>query len=532
MSPSPRGLSVRARLTVAMASVAAIAFAVVASAAPGVVRRVLEDDLLVAEAETASLFVTVDDASTFDPEDLIDLADNGFFPIDSDVLIEVGGVLSDLFGDVGPFAVDDMDADRKASEQIALLRTIDRFELLADAADGPFVIELSPSAGALVDPDASFEIVDDLSREIDEGVPIMAATELDELLLDDLGLRPVGSDSLVETDADGRTIAGVVEVDGVRLLVAADATAVDRSVRRVQLGLWLGVPILTALVAGLAWLLTSRALRPVAAITDRAATITGGSLDARVPVPASGDEISTLAVTVNEMLDRLEDDDRTRRRFISDASHELRSPVAVMRNDAEVALEHPETSDVRQLASVVAGESARLSTIIDDLLALARRDEGVNPSTAEIDLDDIVLAEAARTRRVPIEFGNVSAGRVRGRHDELARMVGHLLDNAARHATTMVQVSLRTSPRVVELTVDDDGPGIEVADRDRIFERFSRLDDARTRDEGGAGLGLAVVRSTAERCGGTVTVGQAPIGGARFTVSFPSGPAAEDSFSA
>jgi signal transduction histidine kinase len=100
-------------------------------------------------------------------------------------------------------------------------------------------------------------------------------------------------------------------------------------------------------------------------------------------------------------------------------------------------------------------------------------------------------------------------------------MVGHLIDNAARHATTVVQVSLQTSPRVVELTVDDDGPGIDIADRDRIFERFSRLDDARTRDEGGAGLGLAVVRSTAERAGGMVTVGQAPIGGARFTVSFP-----------
>jgi signal transduction histidine kinase len=288
----------------------------------------------------------------------------------------------------------------------------------------------------------------------------------------------------------------------------------------VQLGLWLAVPLLTALVAAIAWLLTSRALRPVAAITDRAATISGGSLDARVPVPASGDEISTLAVTVNEMLDRLEQDDRARRRFISDASHELRSPVAVMRNDAEVALEHPETTDVRQLASVVADESSRLSTIIDDLLALARSDEGVAPPTDEVDLDDIVLTEAARTRRVRVDTGNVSAGRIRGRQDELTRMVGHLLDNAARHATSIVMVSLRTSPRVVELTVDDDGPGIDAADRDRIFERFSRLDDARTRDEGGAGLGLAVVRSTAERSGGTVTVGQAPIGGARFTVSF------------
>ena len=221
------------------------------------------------------------------------------------------------------------------------------------------------------------------------------------------------------------------------------------------------------------------------------------------------------------MLDRLEDDDRTRRRFISDASHELRSPVAVMRNDAEVALEHPDTTDVRLLASVVAAESSRLSTIIDDLLALARHDEGVAPPADEIDLDDIVLAEAARTRRVPVDSTNVSAGRVRGRHDELTRMVSHLIDNAARHASTSVKVSLRTSPRVVELTVEDDGPGVDVGDRDRIFERFARLDDARTRDEGGAGLGLAVVRSVAERSGGRVTVDGSSAGGARFTVAFP-----------
>ena len=521
MSTRPRGLSVRARLTIAMAAIAAVAFALVAFVAPGVVRNVLEDDLLVAEAETVAVFATFDDRAVFDPDELIDFADEDFFPIDSDVLFEIGDVLTDIFGDFGPADITDEDAERAASEQVALLRSVDRLDFLTEAAGGPFVLELGPSTGALVATDGSFQLVDDLSEETDGGVPVMTSGELDELLFDDLGLRPVGSGSLVETDADGRTIAGVVEVDGVDILVAADAAAVDRSVERVQLGLWLGVPLLTALVAGLAWWLTSRALRPVAAITGRAATISGGSLDARVPVPDSRDEISTLAITVNEMLDRLESDDRTRRRFISDASHELRSPVAVMRNDAEVALEHPDTTDVRRLASVVAAESSRLSTIIDDLLALARHDEGVAPPADEIDLDDIVLAEAARTRRVPVDATNVSAGRVRGRHDELTRMVSHLIDNAARHATTSVKVSLRTSPRVVELTVEDDGPGVDVADRDRIFERFARLDDARTRDEGGAGLGLAVVRSIAERSGGHVTVDGSSAGGARFTVAFP-----------
>ena len=504
-----------------MAAIAAIAFALVAFVAPGVVRNVLEDDLLVAEAETVAVFATFDDPAVFGPDELIDFADEDFFPIDSELLFDIGGVLSDIFGDLRPPELAADDAERVASEQVALLGSIDRLDFLTDAAGGAFILELGASTGARIDADGSFELVDDLGADTNAGIPVMTSGEFDELLFDELGLRPVGSGSLVETDTDGRTIAGVVEVDGVDILVAADATAVDRSVERVQLGLWLGLPLLTALVAGLAWWLTSRALRPVAAITGRAATISGGSLDARVPVPDSRDEISTLATTVNEMLDRLEDDDRTRRRFISDASHELRSPVAVMRNDAEVALEHPDTADVRRLASVVAAESSRLSTIIDDLLALARHDEGVAPPADEIDLDDIVLTEAARTRRVPIDTTNVSAGRVRGRRDELTRMVNHLIDNAARHATTSVRVSLRASPRVVELTVEDDGPGVDPADRDRIFERFVRLDDARTRDEGGAGLGLAVVRSIAERSGGSVTLDGSSAGGARFTVAFP-----------
>ena len=512
-----RGLSVRARLTIVMVVVAAAAFALVALIAPTVVRNVLDDDLLVAEAETAAQFLTVEESSPFDPEDLIELGEGEFFPIDPEVVLDIGGIFDEVFDD----ALDRDEAEAIAREQITLLREIGRLELLSDAADGEFLIELDPETGALVEPDGSFTIVDDLANAVDEGLPVMSSVELDELLFDDLGLRPVGSRSFLESNSEGRTIAGVVDVDGMQLLVAADTAAVDRSVDRVRLGLWLALPLLTAAVAGLAWLLTSRALRPVASITERAATISGGSLDARVPVPDSGDEISTLAMTVNEMLDRLEADDRTRRRFVSDASHELRSPVAVMRNDAEVALRHPDTTDVRRLATVVADESSRMSTIIDDLLALARHDEGVAPPSVDLDLDDIVLSEAARSRRVPVDAHRVSAGRVRGRPDELARMVSHLLDNAARHASQEVHVTLQSTPDAVVLIVDDDGPGIAPGDRDRIFERFARLDDARTRDVGGAGLGLAVVRSIAERSGGSVAVGRSPAGGARFTVTFP-----------
>ena len=147
MSTRQRGLSVRARLTIGMAAIAATAFALVAFVAPGVVRNVLEDDLLVAEAETASVVAAFDDPAMFDPDDLIDLADENFFPIDSDVLFEVGGILTDVFGDFRPFDLTDEDPERMASEQVALLRSIDRLEFLTDAAGGPFILELDTSVG-------------------------------------------------------------------------------------------------------------------------------------------------------------------------------------------------------------------------------------------------------------------------------------------------------------------------------------------------------------------------------------------------
>ena len=316
-------------------------------------------------------------------------------------------------------------------------------------------------------------------------------------------------------------VTGVREVDGVEYFVSGEAGSVDRTVGRVRTALWLAFPFAVLAGAFVTWLLAGRALRPVRAITEQAATITGGTLSERVPVPASGDEIATLATTVNGMLDRLETDDVRRRRFVSDASHELRTPVAVLKSEAEVALRTPDRTDVVALATGVLEESTRMATIIDDLLSLARHDEGMAAPTTEIDLDDIVLAEATRLRRVPVDVSAVSAGRVLGRPDELARVVAHLLDNATRHADDHVAVSLSSTEDAVTLVVDDDGPGIPVDHREAVFERFARLDEARSRDAGGAGLGLAVVRGVVQRCGGSVTVESSDLGGARFVVSLP-----------
>ncbi len=533
--------SVRARVTMIVTVLSALAFAAVAAVAPGSIGDVLEDDLLDAEADNAFAFSQL---MTFADDDITE------FILDSDgepLEVEPGAVLTvqpelaemeELLEELGidvnvvevpPFDDVDLDAGREfnlaAMEQIIadrvdLLEQVDAFEPLVDAAGGAFGTDIDPFTFAIIEPDGSVELVESDVESLD--VPVMTQLELDEYIFNDLGIFAIESGSLVDVDTEARVALDVREVEGLQLLVTADASPVDRSVTGIRTGMWLAVPVLTLAIAALAWIVTSRALRPVRSITDQASTISGGSLDARVPVPDSGDEIATLAETVNEMLDRLELDDRTRRRFISDASHELRSPVAVMRNEAEVALRHPSAADMEELATTVADESKRMSTIIDDLLALARHDEGVPTPSTDVDLDDIVLHEASRARRVAVDVSAVSAGRISGRSDELGRLVGHLLDNAARHAASAVSVSLGTVGDRIELSVADDGPGVAAEDREMIFERFARLDDARTRDQGGAGLGLAVARSIAERSGGTLTVSDSRLGGALFTASFPS----------
>lgn len=312
------------------------------------------------------------------------------------------------------------------------------------------------------------------------------------------------------------------EVQGISFVVGADIGDVLRSADKLQDILLIVGPILIVFSALATWILTGRALAPVRRISQQVGVISGGTLHERVPVPVTGDEIQELGVTMNKMLDRLEGDDQRLRQFISDASHELRSPVAVLRSEAEVALRKPEATATAELAEGVLGESLRLERIVADLLVLARGDEARSPAHfTAIDLDDIALAEAARRRRVPVDTKHVSAGQVQGTREGCTRILVHLMDNAARHAESQVAVGVHTSAGNVTLWVDDDGPGVDVADRDRVFERFTRLEAARERDTGGAGLGLAVVAATVHSMGGGVEVSEAPLGGARFVVTWP-----------
>lgn len=321
-------------------------------------------------------------------------------------------------------------------------------------------------------------------------------------------------------------ISSMISDEPVTIIVGRDLQDVEDAGRTVAGLLAIGIPLLVLLVGGVTWRVVGRALAPVEEIRAEVESISTAELHRRVPDPPGKDEISRLATTMNRMLARLEEGHQRQRRFVSDASHELRSPVTTIRQHAEVAMAHPEGTSLRELAEIVLEEDVRLQRIVDDLLLLTKIDEGtLQLRTAPVDVDDLVFEEGARLRSsttLTIDTGGVSAGRVLGDRDKLERLVRNLTDNAARHARGAISLSLRVDDGAVVVAVDDDGAGIERPQRERVFDRFVRLEDARDRDSGGSGLGLSIVREIATLHRGTVTVLDSPLGGARFEVRLPS----------
>ena len=283
------------------------------------------------------------------------------------------------------------------------------------------------------------------------------------------------------------------------------------------------VPAAVLLLGALVWWLTGRTLRPVERMRIEIAEITGSNLGRRVAEPATGDEIDRLAHTMNDTLDRLEGAILRQQRFVADASHELRSPLTRIRSEIEIGIATGEPADQAARERSVLEETINLQHLVDDLLQLARSDEGLADSDfGPVDLDDIVLREARRLReraRVGVDARGVSAAHISGDARQLARAVRNLLDNAERHASSTATITLAEIDGQVRLTVADDGDGIPLEARQLIFERFARLDDARTRDAGGTGLGLAIVRDIIQRHGGTVTLDSGPA--TRFVVALP-----------
>jgi signal transduction histidine kinase len=344
---------------------------------------------------------------------------------------------------------------------------------------------------------------------VDDTRPGVLSAWTERLTSDDEAYRVVG---LTERTASGP----------VRVFVAASLEAVSDSMTGLQIRLAVGLPLVLALVALISWQVVVRALRPVESIRAQVAEIGGsGRIDRRVPEPAGHDEVWRLARTMNEMLQRLQAAAERQRRFVADASHELRSPLASLRTQLEVRRDYP----ARGAGSVddQLAEVERMERLVGDLLLLARADERrLVVRSRPVDLREVVLGEVERAgsrTRVRLDTAGVAAATVHGDREELSRVVRNLLDNAVRFARARVELSISEHDGRVELSVSDDGPGVPAAARERVFERFARLDEGRARDAGGTGLGLAIVREVVIAHGGSVTVDGAP--GARFLVSLP-----------
>ncbi|MGH1489423.1 MAG: sensor histidine kinase [Acidimicrobiales bacterium] len=320
--------------------------------------------------------------------------------------------------------------------------------------------------------------------------------------------------------------------DGDQFLVgAASLDEIAESVAAVRSALWVIGPGLVVAFALLTWWLVGRALRPVMSITSQVDAISSSSLDRRVPVPDTDDELANLATVMNRMLDRLQRGGERQRQFSADASHELRSPLSTIRAAGEMINTNPKAERTQRLAGDIVAESIRMDELIGDLLDLARLDEDRRlPDREPMDLATLLRAElAAELDRGQLTIVVPPTLPLTGSPRQLRRLVRNLVDNAIRHAESTVAVTAVSLPdavsghasdeRVVQLMVEDDGAGVATEDRLTIFERFSRLDEARTRDAGGSGLGLALVKAIAESHGGSVSITDSELGGAKFVVT-------------
>jgi two-component system, OmpR family, sensor kinase len=399
--------------------------------------------------------------------------------------------------------------------------TVLAFGALVDATDQELRTQ-SLQAVARLDDGATavpgVRVVDMAGQAVDEGPP---------LPLDGRQVAQLAAGEGVTTQrfsAPRRWIAELaIAPDGTPRLAVASADLVGgTALTRRAAGLAVFGAVLAALVvAGAAWVATRAALRPVDRLRTAAAALPPGD---RLPMPAATDEVRALAQELNELLARRDEAVARLERFTGDAAHELRSPVAAIRAQAEVAVAHPDPALADETLRAVAVEAERLTDMLADLMALARADAGQRPSPRPVDVVAAARAAIGRQNRhgAVVKLVAPAPAAAAASPGEVALVLDNLLGNALRHARSVVQVGVLPAGRTVRLVVEDDGPGIPAADRDRVFDRFTRLDpDVESRAGGGAGLGLALVAALVAGRGGTVAAGEAPGGGARLEVRWP-----------
>jgi signal transduction histidine kinase len=399
---------------------------------------------------------------------------------------------------------------------------------LASGVDPRTVVDQTCSVGV------PLEVLDSDGHLVAGGPPAGATITGGGVGVGGFQIAPPPAGIMAPSSGDELLVQGQTQTPNgeVTLVVRQPLGSVRRTIDTLRGLLFLLVPLIAAGVAGIVWVVVDGALRPVDKMRAEVDQITHSTINRRLPEPGSADEIDRLARTMNDMLDRLEESSTQQRQFVSDAGHELKTPLATLRTTVEVARRQPDV-DWDAVAGRVLASELRLEALVDDLLTLARFDENLPAPAADhrsIDLEELVVSWSAITNvgeRVDVDLSNVVAGRTSGDERELRRLVGNILDNAAQHATSQVLVSLWCSNATVVLTVDDDGPGIPVAERGAVFDRFARLDSSRkraasaTEADAGTGLGLAIANACAVRHGGSITVDDSPLGGARFVVRLP-----------
>ncbi|WP_131743002.1 sensor histidine kinase [Actinomadura roseirufa] len=392
-------------------------------------------------------------------------------------------------------------------------------------ADLVTIVRTEDPRGRLSVQDADFSLL----QVVDDGGHVLAFSD---------ALAGQGPLDVPRPPAPGRTVARTVHVPGVsddvyvvseRVLTrdgwrtahaGAPITELTRN-RRFFLGALAASVLLATAAAG--WIVSlsvRRALRPVRVMSGELAEITGGEPEGRVSVPGPVDEVSELARSVNVTLHRLAEVVERQRAFVAEVSHELRSPLAGLRTQLEVALQAPEDEDWPAVAQAALSDADRLQGIVTDLLILARLGAGVPVERERVDLGELARAEVERReRRIPVEVDTEEGVWVRANPGHLVRLLTNLLDNAERHARTRVWVTVARDGAFAVLEVRDDGSGIAPEDRERVFWRFHRLPESRRRDRGGTGLGLTISRDIAHAHGGTLVA--APGDGARLVLRIP-----------
>lgn len=341
------------------------------------------------------------------------------------------------------------------------------------------------------------------------------------VLVDSIPQVDLGDTQVVLLEGDGGAVyvavtSGAGDLGPYRIAAAAPLAETENTIRTLRAATIVAVPLLALVLGALAALVAGQALRPVTRMRAEADEISHGTIHRRLTPAVNSPELASLASTMNEMLDRLERSSLRQRQFASDASHELRSPLSTVRGNVELAIADP--TSITDSGPMVLSEIDRLDGLVADLLTLSRLEER-HVSLVDIDLDEITREqiETINNQIITVDT-DLRPTRVRGDLPALTSMVRNLLDNALRHAATTVSVSVAPADSGAHLTIDDDGPGIDAADRTQIFDRFARLDDGRARDAGGTGLGLAVVAAAINAHNGTISVGTSPSGGARFDI--------------